>query len=514
MTDVWEIAQYVEGHPDNYPQRWRLAKKLYLAWEYRLALEHLQILKNEWEERENVRRYLAATYYRLKRYKDAIKELEEAIEIWPEQLGFREQLALALNADGREKEALEVWKAVIEIDPEHRQAKRKLKKAKRKQEGKASPNGADEDREPGSVDEALAARPEDLETMEGVDASEVADAVCPRCGTRNSSENGYCWRCQSPLGADPVDRPVVTLRPRPVDSGDTRQFPWPVAIAAFLLIMFTLDIYLTSRNLPPAETNGTGAGTASSVFAFLAGRFAQTRILSGFALLAGWPVILHVAAYLVGAGNTRPNALTAIALFAATTTYALSWLPGGWLWALPVVAGLASSVPILLVLGLPRTKAWALAAVQLVSAGLIPCVVVVATYGVEFVSELPAVFRHESALGEAGPLVLRGETPTDFGLVWRSTGSDWLDRQAAIVGFVVDTGPFEKRVFVEIKDANDRLVVFEEVKAGHADFVYGPVTLGMPYRIQVSGREVGVDVTVALHGVLTASPIDASSVLE
>ena len=54
MTDVWDIAQYVEAHPDNNEQRWRLAKKLYMAWEYRLALEHLQVLKNEWDRNINV----------------------------------------------------------------------------------------------------------------------------------------------------------------------------------------------------------------------------------------------------------------------------------------------------------------------------------------------------------------------------------------------------------------------------------------------------------------------------
>ncbi|MEK7795771.1 MAG: hypothetical protein AAB353_14635, partial [Candidatus Hydrogenedentota bacterium] len=82
MADVWELQQWVEGHPDRFDQRWRLAKKLFLAWEYRLALEHLLVLKNEWDRRPNVVRYLAATYYRLGRYEEAIEELRAATQSW------------------------------------------------------------------------------------------------------------------------------------------------------------------------------------------------------------------------------------------------------------------------------------------------------------------------------------------------------------------------------------------------------------------------------------------------
>ena len=37
MADVWDVARYVESHPDDTDQRWRLAKKLYMAWEFRIA---------------------------------------------------------------------------------------------------------------------------------------------------------------------------------------------------------------------------------------------------------------------------------------------------------------------------------------------------------------------------------------------------------------------------------------------------------------------------------------------
>ena len=65
MAETWELTQYVEAHPDNKGQRWRLAKKLYGEEDYRLAVEHLQILSNEWKDKSGVPRYLAATYMRL-----------------------------------------------------------------------------------------------------------------------------------------------------------------------------------------------------------------------------------------------------------------------------------------------------------------------------------------------------------------------------------------------------------------------------------------------------------------
>jgi tetratricopeptide (TPR) repeat protein len=110
MVDIWDLSRFVEDHPGDYEQRWRLAKKLYLACEYRLALEHLQILRNEWARKLNVVRYLAATLYRLGRYDEAIRELEDAIYTWPEEIGLREQLARVLEVANRNPEAADAWR--------------------------------------------------------------------------------------------------------------------------------------------------------------------------------------------------------------------------------------------------------------------------------------------------------------------------------------------------------------------------------------------------------------------
>lgn len=119
MAEIWDIARYVESNPDDHEQRWRLAKKLYTAWEYRLALEHLQVLKNEGQERINIARYLAATYYRLGRYEESVAELSEAISIWSDEIGLYEQLARVLEIAGEHIPAAEMWEKTLELDPHH-----------------------------------------------------------------------------------------------------------------------------------------------------------------------------------------------------------------------------------------------------------------------------------------------------------------------------------------------------------------------------------------------------------
>ena len=132
MTDVWDLAAYVEAHPTNHEQRWRLAKKLYTSWEYRLALEHLLILKNELEPRENVMRYLAATYYRLGRHDESIKALQEALTVWPKDVSMREQLARTQAEAGHNDDALKTWRELAKLDPDHSFAKQAIARVERR----------------------------------------------------------------------------------------------------------------------------------------------------------------------------------------------------------------------------------------------------------------------------------------------------------------------------------------------------------------------------------------------
>ncbi len=48
MADVEEIREYLDSHPEDHKQRWRLAKELYKAWDYRSALDQLLLLREVW----------------------------------------------------------------------------------------------------------------------------------------------------------------------------------------------------------------------------------------------------------------------------------------------------------------------------------------------------------------------------------------------------------------------------------------------------------------------------------
>ena len=165
---MWEIARYVEAHPENHEQRWRLAKKLYASWEYRLALEHLLILKDEWQRKINVHRYLAATLYRLGLYVEAQRALEEAIEYWPKDVGLREQLARVLETAGKRDEAADMWESIRELQPSHPMAESAVRRLRRKTEASAS-----EELNIGASDS-------------GIDLS--PGQVCPNCGAHNGEE--------------------------------------------------------------------------------------------------------------------------------------------------------------------------------------------------------------------------------------------------------------------------------------------------------------------------------------
>jgi len=128
MTDLQELTQYVEENPNDHEKRWLLAKKLYNACEYRLALEHLQVLRNEWREKLHVVRYSAATYYRLGRYEEALRDLEYGVATWPNEIGLREQEARVLETAGRREEAARAWDEVLKLDPKHSVAESAVKR--------------------------------------------------------------------------------------------------------------------------------------------------------------------------------------------------------------------------------------------------------------------------------------------------------------------------------------------------------------------------------------------------
>ena len=181
MADVEEIRAYVESHPDDHKQRWRLAKKLYNTWDYRSALEQLILLREVWPDQVPVLRYLAATYYRLGKYDEAAEVLVDTIKSHPEDVSLLEQLAKIHEGGGQTDKAIEVWNRVMELKPSQT-AEEALERL-----GMAV----------GTIASTM------VNTAVAQEVSDHADdtlIICPHCGAGNDVFSQRCARCHGDFG--------------------------------------------------------------------------------------------------------------------------------------------------------------------------------------------------------------------------------------------------------------------------------------------------------------------------
>lgn len=294
MAEIWDVAAHVESNPDDHAQRWRLAKKLYSAHEYRLALEHLNILKKEWTPKMNVHRYLAATYFRLGRYEEAINELEDSIQEWPDEIGLREQLAYVLKADKQYERTLDAWKAVLKLQPDHAIAKKSIQKLKSVMEKGEEAHEADTKLDPMVMEQDDIPTPPPMPGME-----------CPKCGAQNSEEFGDCWRCGNPLPhakgiAQPIMFDMVQERSFFVESKLLGRIGATTALA-FLLFALFLGILLLTK-----YKEGTPSVTSlSQIYDY---ELVPSRFAAGLAMLFFWPMILRFAVVILRI-KPRPKAI-------------------------------------------------------------------------------------------------------------------------------------------------------------------------------------------------------------
>lgn len=479
MGDLWELTQYVESHPDNKEQRWRLAKKLFLTWEYRLALEHLQILKNEWGERLNVRRYLAATYYRMTRYDDAIRELEEAAQQWPEDIALREQLARTLQSADRKLDASEVWSEVAERNPKHSFAKKAVQILREEEIGQDGPK---------VVVPSLFSTPGPTSTSDELE--------CPHCGAKNDPEFQRCWQCHGPLESAPTYRRAA--RRAEVDSRET-VVPWPLISGLSIVALLTVGIYMTLRHFYPSGGAGEGAQIPSTLHEFFAIEMAMTRIILGLALVVAWPVSLRFASVLVGFDDIDQGRLNVAGLFLAALTYAVSWLPPSQLLYAPILPVAASLVIALAALGLRYGQAALVWVIQGALVILVMLTILAAMHGFGLVMDLPAVLRYANQEDGESTLSFTGPIPVQFDWQCETSGSQWLDERASLIGLTLEAGPIASPSFVEVEFGGESFVT-REIHGANVDLQFGPVKPGRPYRVVVTGEE-GVEVSLSLRSV-------------
>lgn len=483
MAELWDIARHVEENPDDHEERWRLAKKLYMAWEYRLALEHLQVLRKDWEPRINVVRYLGATYYRLGRYDEAIDALRPGVEIWPEEIGLREQLARVLEVSGKRIEAADEWDAIAKLDPEHaiaRSAARRLREA---------------------PEESPRAELNLQISDSGIDLN--PGQVCRGCGAQNSADAAQCWQCQTPLfsfrtGGRPTPRPKKAAAAAPRVTPETIALLGSLAFVALL----SLGVYYTVKHLllaPPdalptlANLYRTGLGIP--------------RLIAGAVLFAMWPAALWFSMnYLVDRFSTPPAFINLTGLCAAALLFAASWQSPELLFGCIALTAIASLVAILTGFGLPPAKAFAVWGLHLLIVGVagILAVLLGIRYGTGL--WLNPVSEYAAARAFAAQEVYRGvtELPHDAAPVvqpirWPSSGSAFVDAAGGQAFVSVENPSASAQLKFELQDPGGTR--YFEFISGRAYNVTLHIVPDTPYKIRVEG-DPGVAVQVRIESLL------------
>ncbi|HOV74253.1 MAG TPA: hypothetical protein PK967_09815 [Candidatus Hydrogenedentes bacterium] len=512
MTEIKDLVRFVNENPDDHESRWRLAKKLYMAGEYERVLEHLLFLQAHWVPKVNVRRYLGATYYRLKKYDEAVAELESAVEEWPDELPLREQLARVLEVAGRQAEADHVWQELARRDP----SRMSLRDSDTPRMAPAPPEKKqDKPRQPGIAG-----------------AAQAMSRTCPSCGAQNTEGFERCWKCRTefsdmdktidpftPVLSSsgniasavydpfvPTPSPDSTPRFRPVRQRTTNE-AWhiPVATAGGLLLL--AGIYLTVAHLSELRAIESATTVYTTVHELFARRLAASHLIMGIVLLLAWPGSLWLAATLVPRAEVPVRTVVILGGALASLGYVASWAPPEWLGYLFLAMLVISAGAVVMTFHLeirPALAAWGIHAAMLISVLL---VVLAAMEGFSIVVEYPAMARyarvHDMVLGrndEPGRTAIPAVSlPKQFTITFHSTGSSWLDAKGSVTGFEITGAKPQDNLTIELKDENRTRYY------GHADsdpfaFVC-EIVPGRPYQLSLDGKH-GARIDLVVRGIL------------
>ena len=433
--DLWELTQYVESHPDDCEKRWSLAKRHYQAWEYRPALGHLLVLRNERPDHVNVRRYLAATYYRLSRYGEAVDELKEAIENWPKDINLREQLARALEMSGKRMEAAGIWDQVALLKPDHEFAAKAARKIREQVVG-ASGNA------PTLIGEQFSS---------SAGSGSEDQIKCPTCGSKNDPDFTRCWNCHGALG--PTEKSEA--RPEEVShsfEAEKKYSPLPLVSGLTLVALLTGAVYLTLRQFLLVEEVNPARSIPLTLYAFLSEEFELTRILIGLALIVLWPAMLRLTVALIGVEDQEGWRLDVLGAVLAALSYLLTWTPSGIIVYTPLVVILAALILLLTVSGLSIRETLIVWPLHGLIVTVLIGTLVAANHGFGIFGDIPALYRFAQRANTAPIVQKMYAAPLSQGIEWISSGSDWLDGRAAAAGISIQYEMPEDPLILEISD--------------------------------------------------------------
>ena len=507
MTDseLNDLEAYVAEHPEDPVHRWGLAKKLYLDGDFQRSVEHLRFLKDLWPNKVNVRRYLAAGYYRLNRYDEAIDELRGSINQWESDIPIREQLARVYEVAGRRGEAIAVWKEIQQIAPGHAMAVWALS---RLQEGITSGGG-------------VATPTVDMLNLTPVDGISVPDGgmllpnatTCAECGTPNSEEFERCWRCRAPLkGGSPkaaagqaeVEAFVDPAVHFPVEefAAHPRLPIWVYAVAIVALLLGCWAARLTFVEWTQyTQINAEGAPKVlMGLDAILWKNLLPLRLILGVVLLLAWPLCIWLSSLLIRGGGARFMEVLVCGLLFSVSAYLILWLPLYRIGYPALILFAASSLGFVLIfrheLGTAVT-AWIVQVLMILG---IVAVTVASVEGHVFLFDLPAICSFEAEKGvtvhkpgtlDKNTMVSSGSsklyTPVRLPIFWESSGSQWLDRRVGIVMFEIESDATGSELFATLEQSGESLVT-ETMKVSPFSFTTS-VEPNQQYSLTITGKE-------------------------
>jgi len=480
MADIGELRRRVEAEPGDHELRWRLAKRLYADSDYREALTHLRILKNEWERKLHVLRYLAASYFRLGRYDEAMGELLDCIETWPREIALREQLAKVYSAAGRETEATQVWESVLELDPSNRMARKALKLR--------------DTRPPMNTPYPVSAP---HESDDGLDLRPVS--MCTRCGAQNSAEFERCWQCGAGLHEANTPPAALLVEPEPMMLS---RLTGRVATVLFVALLAGA-VFVTARYVPGAFDTSPTVDPPQTMAEIFLRELTPARLTLWFAAFLAVTVMLSVAAKVLRLKDAGARFTLGLSMAVATAMYLCTWLPVPYLVA--AFAGVALLVfPITIwMAGAGLWKGLAAALFVLTAAVGAAIGVGWAYFGVSIFQEREAiaafVARHDAQVSPGVHPAQELAARADFTIEWSSTGSPWLDSLANEAGITMVSQPIDPPLRLELYVNDDMEFVHLEEPASHLRI---RVKAGVLYRAVLRGEE-GVEAQMHITGVLT-----------
>ena len=444
-----------------------------MAWEYRDALDHLLVLKKEWLRKQNVLRYLAATYYRLGQYDDAVRELNEAIEVWPAEVCLKEQLARVLESAGRVSEAARIWERISKDNPKHPVAERNMNRLDSTPPELIGRETPAPEMEPGSN-----LRP---------------GLMCPSCGAQNGEEFERCWQCHAPLSQlRRRDEPSRAPR-RPI----VEPWVWTLLGGLAIVACLSIGVYFTLQQWSSQSLSFEQIPKSVTAFDLLSRNLVLTRTILGAALLLAWPIGLRLGARLLKADHVSGATHNVVGALLASLTYALTWAPPRCIAYVPLTSGVVSLLIVALVYrpGWLRAPAlWIAQSAIVIGIELVALGVAEGPYAILDIVTVSRFFADGKLLQGPGAHTVRGaHLPCDLAIDWKPTGSTWLDQKVGPVAFEITPIPASPPLTVNLQEA-ERSVYYRDLEGTPYRFAR-TISPGTPYHLIVGWRDLDLKQT-------------------